>query len=57
MTAEVAAVALLPCEKRCEKKSPQRYLRGMRVVVVILLRCKWSLSSCMDVIIDDVDVV
>ena len=31
---DVAAAALLPCENRCEKKSPQRYARGMQVVEV-----------------------
>ena len=58
---DVAAdLALLPCENRCEKKSPQRYARGMQVVDVtsILFFSSLSLkSSFMLVMMVVVDVV
>ena len=49
VVAAVVAAALLPCENRCNKKSQQRCLRGMRVVVASsffdVSRCPCCLPS------------
>ena len=55
---DVAAAALLPCENRCEKKSPQMYDRGKHVQVVVFFffgstfSLKFSFMLVMIVIVD-----